>query len=117
MSVILKPVISEKSLAMAAIGQYTFEVDKRTNVNEIKKSINRYFNVDVVDVRVMTVTGNKIRRRRGYGNTRSWKKAIVRLSPKQKIAGFEIDTPEAKDESDKSQKETKQPAANKVVNK
>ena len=45
--IILKPVTTEKSLALMDLGKYTFEVDPRANKTEIKIALERIFGVKI----------------------------------------------------------------------
>lgn len=92
MSVLLRPIITEKSLHMAGDRQYTFEVDRRANAIEIARAIEVQFGVKVTDVRVLNIAGHARRYRRSIGQTRAWKKAIVTLAVGNKIVGFELET-------------------------
>lgn len=99
---ILRPIITEKTLGLAANRQYTFEVDTRANVITIGQEIANYYKVTVLDVRIIRVSGKVRRTRRGVGQTRQWKKAIVQLAQGQKIPGFELEIPESsKSEAEK----------------
>jgi large subunit ribosomal protein L23 len=54
--VLIRPVITEKVNAqMETSGRYTFVVDKRSNKLEIKKAIEEFYNVKVVDIHTMVV--------------------------------------------------------------
>ena len=88
-TVIIRPVISEKSYALIAEGKYTFRVHERANKTQVRQAIEEIFDVRVVDVRTMTVKPKP--KRRGYtsGKTRGWKKAIVELHPEDHIELFE----------------------------
>ena len=77
--VIRRPLITEKtSIQKATSNQISFEVDKRANRVEIRKAIERAFNVHVASVRTMQIKGKvKSRaRRRGMiaGKRRDWKR-------------------------------------------
>ncbi len=87
--VILKPVVTEKTVAMMEEGKYTFKVAKTANKFEIKKAVNEIFKVDVVNISTMNVKGKKKRMGRSEGMTPGWKKAIVTLKEGQQIEVFE----------------------------
>lgn len=73
--------ITEKSSALSEQGnQYVLVADRRANKVQIKKAVQELFNVTVLSVNTMNVSG-KVRRKRtaAQGRTASWKKAIVRL--------------------------------------
>jgi large subunit ribosomal protein L23 len=83
--IIIKPVVTEKSMNSAAINKYTFEVAKTANKLEIRKAIEEIFKVKVTKVNTLNVPG-KFRRYGKYsGLTSSWKKAVVTLKAGDKI--------------------------------
>jgi large subunit ribosomal protein L23 len=95
--VILRPVISEKSIDESGRGKYTFAVSDRANKIQIKAAVEELYkkeNVTVVAVNVLT-TKAKEKRNRGsrrgqtFGRTTPWRKAVVTLAPGQKIEFFE----------------------------
>jgi large subunit ribosomal protein L23 len=88
-SVIVRPVISEKTYALIAAGKYTFRVDDRAHKFEIKDAVEQAFGVEVVKVRTSKVRSKPKRRGLHAGRSRSWKKAIVELAPGESIELFE----------------------------
>jgi large subunit ribosomal protein L23 len=94
--VILRPVISEKSIDESARGKYTFAVHEKANKIQIKAAVEELYRkekVTVVAVNVLTAKAKEKRRgtRRGriVGHTSAWRKAVVTLAPGQKIEFFE----------------------------
>ena len=87
--IIIKPVITEKSMNLLADNKYTFVVDRRANKTEIKNAIENIFSVKVDNVRTISVKGKLKRMGRFEGRTPNRKKAIVTLKPGQKIRLFE----------------------------
>jgi large subunit ribosomal protein L23 len=94
--VIVRPVISEKSIDESGRGKYTFAVHAEANKLQIKAAVEELYrkeNVTVVSVNVLTTRAKEKRRgtRRGriVGHTTPWRKAIVTLAPGQKIEFFE----------------------------
>lgn len=89
--VLIRPVLTEKSTALAQKGQYTFEVLHDANKIQVKKAVQDVFGVQVTGVNVMNVRGKPRRRtwRARAGRTRSWKKAIVSVAAGQRIPVFE----------------------------
>jgi large subunit ribosomal protein L23 len=87
--IIIEPVVSEKSYALMADGKYTFRVDDRAHKTQIKRAVEEIFDVGVVDVRTLVVRPKPKRRGLHSGQTRSWKKAIVKLAPGDRIELFE----------------------------
>jgi large subunit ribosomal protein L23 len=92
--IILRPVISEKSLDETQRGKYTFRVHTAANKHQVKDAIEDLFKVDVVTINVSTMKPKeKSRNRRGGGRvqgwTSKWKRAVVTLAAGQKIEFFE----------------------------
>jgi len=94
--VIVRPVISEKTIDESGRGKYTFAVHEKANKIQIKAAIEELYHgekVTVVAVNVLTTKAKEKRRgtRRGRitGHTTPWRKAIVTLAPGQKIEFFE----------------------------
>ena len=87
--VIIEPVVSEKSYALMADGKYTFRVDSRAHKTQIARAVEAIFDVGVADVRTMKVRPKPKRRGLHRGRTRSWKKAVVKLAPGDRIELFE----------------------------
>lgn len=92
MDIIISPVITEKSMAQAALGKYTFKVDIKANKNAIKHAIEKNFNVSVTGVSTITIKGRSARvgQRRIEKKLSPFKKAIVALRPGEKIGLFEL---------------------------
>lgn len=88
--VLIRPVISEKSVAETERNNYTFAVARDANKHQIKAAVEAEFKVDVLGVRVMTVKPKEKRRgRRTPGMVPGWRKAVVTIAPGQKIELFE----------------------------
>ena len=88
--IVLRPIITEKSTLLKDAGnQYIFEVQRDANKIEIKKAVEKLFKVKVVSVNVSNMEGKKKRLGRFEGKKPDWKKAVVKLSPKDKITIFE----------------------------
>lgn len=80
-TVLKAPHISEKtSLCAAESGRYVFKVAVDANKLEIKRSVEKLFNVKVEKVQVLNVKGKTKRNRYGLAKKPSWKKAYVRLA-------------------------------------
>jgi large subunit ribosomal protein L23 len=88
-SVILEPVVSEKSYALMADGKYTFRVHERAHKTQIAHAVEEIFGVHVREVRTSKVNSKPKRRGLSVGRSRSWKKAIVQLAPGERIELFE----------------------------
>jgi len=88
--IVVRPIITEKSTLLKDAGnQYVFEVQRAANKIEIKKAVEKLFKVKVVSVHVSNMEGKKKRLGRFAGKKSDWKKAVVKLSPKDKITIFE----------------------------
>ena len=86
--VILKPVISERSMDDAESKKYTFKVAVNANKTELKAAVEEAFGVEVIKVNVMNNDGKLKRQGKYVGRTASYKKAIVTLSEKSKTIEF-----------------------------
>ena len=86
--IIIKPIITEASMANMALKKYTFKVDKRSNKIEISKTVEKIFDVKVDKVNIVNVKGHKKRVGSHQGYTSDWKKAIVTLKPDSKGIEF-----------------------------
>jgi large subunit ribosomal protein L23 len=90
MSIILKPIITEKMTQMGEkLNRYGFLVERGANKLQIKKAIKELYGVDVVDVNTMIFSGkNKSRFTKSgliTGRTNAYKKAIVTLAKGETI--------------------------------
>ncbi len=88
-TVIIKPVISEKSYALLAANKYTFRIHPQAHKTQVRQAVEEIFGVRVQEVRTMSVKSKP--KRRGYtaGRSRQWKKAVVQLHPEDTIELFE----------------------------
>ena len=90
--VIVKPVLTEKSLNDASRGEYTFVVDRNSSKSQILRAVKELFKVDVLSVSTRTTKGKskrvfKTRVRTTLGPI---KKATVKIGKDQKIDIFEV---------------------------
>jgi len=88
-SVLRRPIITEKSTALAAQNKYVFEVEPRANKAQIKEAVEIAFGVRVKAVNTTNVRGKARRFGRRVTRLPDWKKAIVTLQPGDKIELFE----------------------------
>lgn len=86
--VIIKPVVSERSMDIAPDKKYTFLVATDANKTEIKDAIEEIFDVEVAKVNVMNRMGKLKRMGRTMGRRASYKKAIVTLTDASKEIEF-----------------------------
>ena len=86
--VIIKPVISERSMEDAQNKKYTFKVAVDANKTEVKQAVEEIFDVEVKKVNIMNVVGKQKRKGRFVGKTAATKKAIVTLTADSKEIEF-----------------------------
>ncbi|MGI6752115.1 MAG: 50S ribosomal protein L23 [Anaerovoracaceae bacterium] len=86
--IIIKPVISERSMDDAQQRKYTFKVATDANKTEVKAAVEEIFGVDVEKVNIMNIKGKLKRVGRNVGRTPATKKAIVTLTEKSKEIEF-----------------------------
>jgi large subunit ribosomal protein L23 len=91
--VVLRPVISEKSMSQSTVNKYTFAVASEANKLQIKDAVEALFKVTVLDVNVLTTKrkekSRNRRRGRQVGYTTPWKKAVVTVKSGDSIEFFE----------------------------
>ena len=86
--VIIKPIITERSMEDMTLGKYTFAVDRKSNKSEIKRAVENIFGVKVDKVNTMNMLGKIKRQGVHSGRRASWKKAIVKLTAESKKIEF-----------------------------
>lgn len=86
--VILKPIITEKSMQGLGERKYTFKVAKDANKIEIAKAVAELFGVKVKKVNTLIVNGKFKRQGAHGGYTPDWKKAVVTLTEDSKGIEF-----------------------------
>ena len=86
--IILKPVITEKSVQGLAEKKYTFRVAKDANKIQIADAVEEIFGVKVQKVNTISMKGRLRRMGRNEGYTPSWKKAVVTLTADSKTIEF-----------------------------
>ncbi len=91
--IILRPIISEKSMDESGRGKYTFAVHDDANKLQIKSAVEELFKVTVLEVNVLTTKAKEKSRNRRRGRTKGWtspwKKAVVTLAPGERIELFQ----------------------------
>ena len=98
-----RPIITEKSMAQAQNGVYTFAVDSRRTKPAIARAVEDLYKVTVEAVRIQSVKGKVVRRKKGLGRQRDWKKALITVKKGQIIKDFAL--PEEKPAEDKKKTE------------
>ncbi|MEE0776559.1 MAG: 50S ribosomal protein L23 [Bacillota bacterium] len=87
--VLVKPLVSEKSMLLMGENKYSFEVAKDANKIDIKHAVEKQFDVTVLDVTTRTIRGKIKKQGRYEGKRPDKKKAIVTLKDGDKIQVFE----------------------------
>ena len=90
-SVIIRPVVSEKSYGLLDNGVYTFVVDPSATKIEIAQAVESIFSVQVAKVNTLNRKGKRKRNRKsqGFGKRVDTKRAIVTLAAGGRIDLFE----------------------------
>jgi large subunit ribosomal protein L23 len=90
-SIIIRPVVSEKSYGLLDNGVYTFVVDPNASKIEIGQAIETIFNVEVAKVNTLNRKGKRKRNRKSqtFGQRPNTKRAIVTLAAGGRIDLFE----------------------------
>ncbi len=86
--VIIKPIVTEKSMRLLDDNRYTFLVHPEANKTEIKVAVEKIFDVKVTSVNTMNRQGKSRRTRYGMGRRADTKRAIVSLAEGQSIDIF-----------------------------
>jgi large subunit ribosomal protein L23 len=91
MSVLIRPVVSEKTYALMDKGTYVFVVDPRSTKVDVRNAVERTFNVKVTNVNTLNRKGKSTRNRRTgvVGMRPGTKRAIVTLQAGDTINLFE----------------------------
>lgn len=82
--IIIRPIITEKSMESVEMKKYVFEVAKDATKVDVRKAIEKIFGVKVMSVNTINVTGKEKRMGVHVGKTASFKKAVVRLTADSK---------------------------------
>ena len=90
MRVLIKPIISEKTMGDVAFGKYTFKVAINSNKPEIAKAVKELYKVEPEKVHIIKVRAIERILRGKKAKTGSYKKAIITLKKGQKIADFDV---------------------------
>lgn len=86
--IIIRPIITERSMDMMSDRKYSFVVLKTTTKTEVKKAVETLFGVKVEKVTTMNMLGKKKRQGMHEGKRPDWKKAIVKLTADSKPIEF-----------------------------
>ncbi|HEX7446659.1 MAG TPA: 50S ribosomal protein L23 [Pirellulales bacterium] len=87
--VILRPLVTEKGMHRSTrYNAYAFEVHRQATKLDVRRAVESLFDVKVIHVRTLTRKGKPRRNRFRSGQTKDWKKAIVKLSEEHRIDFF-----------------------------
>ena len=86
--IVIRPVITEKSMAGMGMKKYTFEVAPKAGKIEIARAVEELFGVKVAKVNTISVRGRYRRQGMHAGYTAKSKKAIVTLTADSKEIEF-----------------------------
>ena len=86
--IVIRPIITERSMSGIAMKKYTFEVAKDATKIDIARAVEELFGVQVQKVNTMHMRGRLRRQGRSQGYTPSWKKAIGTLKEDSKTIEF-----------------------------
>ena len=87
--VIVRPLVTEKGTHRSTRhNQYAFEINPVATKTDVRRAVEELFGVKVVHVATQNRKGKPRRTRLRTGKTQDWKKAIVKLSPEQRIELF-----------------------------
>lgn len=91
-NVLIRPLVTEKSMQDGASGRFTFVVDIDADKITIAKAAKEVFGVDTVAVKTITMKGQNKRagRKRMEVAGQPWKKAVIELPKGQKIDLFDV---------------------------
>ena len=87
--IVMRPLVTEKGMHKATrFNAYAFEVNRMATKDDIRRAIEKLFDVKVVSVNTQNRVGKPRRTRYSSGYTKAWKKAIVKLDPEHRINFF-----------------------------
>ncbi|MBZ1345086.1 MAG: 50S ribosomal protein L23 [Candidatus Nealsonbacteria bacterium] len=83
--ILKSPHITEKATDLTKENQYVFKVFSKTNKTEIKKAVENFYKVDVLDVKIINLQPKKRKLGKISGWRAGYKKAIIKIKKGQKI--------------------------------
>jgi len=78
-TVVIRPIVSEKSYALLTSNKYTFRVHEDAHRTEVRQAVEQLFEVKVARVNIVKVQPKPKRRGAFKGTKPGWKKAIVQV--------------------------------------
>ena len=89
LSILKRPLVTEKTTLLQESGRYVFEVDKRATKLQVKEAIEKAFSVKVKKVNTISMPGKEKRFGMSLVPKKPWKNAVIILQPGQSIEIFE----------------------------
>ena len=86
----IKPIISEKTVALAKKGYFSVEISRDATKPRITQMLKRIFSLNAVSIKMSNRKPQIVKKMRGIALQRATKKAIVGLKKGEKFPGFEI---------------------------
>lgn len=86
--IIIRPLVSEKSVSMIKAKKYAFAVHPDADKNQIKKAVEEAFGVKVEKVTTINYQGKIKRQGKHEGRQSAWKKAYIQLTKESKPIEF-----------------------------
>ncbi len=86
--IIIRPIITENSMIEMENKKYTFVVNRKANKVEIKKAVEKIFDVEVEKINTINMSGKMRRMGATRGKRADWKKAVVKLTPESNEIEF-----------------------------
>ena len=89
--ILIKPLLTEKSVGLREGGFYVFLVNKKANKIMIKSAVEKVFKIKVLSCKVCNYKPQEkfFRHTRNKGQKASYKKAMIKISKGEKIASLE----------------------------
>lgn len=85
---IIRPIVTERSMADMQERKYTFVVAKKSNKTQIKIALEQIFGIKIEKVNTANYDGKTKRMGRSIGKTSGYKKAVVKLAEGSKEIEF-----------------------------
>ncbi len=87
--ILLRPLVTEKGMRHATNDNaYAFEINKLATKTDVRRAVEKLFDVKVEKVHIQNRKGKPRRTRQQFGYTSDWKKAIVTLNKEHNIEFF-----------------------------
>ncbi len=87
--VIVRPLQTEKNSELMVMNKYVFEVSPKATKSEVKKAFKALYDVEPVQINIMTRKGKVVRSRRMLAKRKDWRRAIITLKQGDTVEIFE----------------------------